>query len=110
MNFKISAKQDKESLNLFLQGDFDGSSAQELLYTLRNLSTESKHIVVKTENLNRLLPFGLNVFRYNLGVLKERAERFLFTGKYGASLAEAWPKPVRPIYESPEDQEHPACG
>jgi anti-anti-sigma regulatory factor len=80
-NFKMSLQKQSESLHIRLSGDFDGTSAHQLLRTLRNHSRTSKRILISTGSLKEVHLFGKNVFHKNLEFLNGQACDVRFTGK-----------------------------
>lgn len=76
-NFKLSLHRTRDSLHLKLYGDFDGTSAYELINTLHHYCNTSRQIFIDTEDLKTIHPFGRNVFQMKVGNLK----RFIFIGK-----------------------------
>jgi len=95
-NFKINFQKNAGSVYLMLEGDFDGSSAQQLLYWMRHARTEKSRVVIDTSALERIEPFGLNVFHYNLGSLKNHARGFIFMGPKARLFTDQWPAAPRP--------------
>ena len=85
-----------EILCLELKGDFDGSSAMQLLYALRHHMRDAGKVIVETDTLGCLEAFGLNVFHYNMGDLRRVSKRIVFTGKYAQTFAELWPEGKEP--------------
>ena len=86
-NFKISVRQDGDGLNLVMQGDFDGTSACELLDVLKNKCNGIDRVFIDTSGLNEIHPFGQDTFQNNLYVLKSQPIRFIFTGKNATQIA-----------------------
>jgi hypothetical protein len=80
-NFRISARKNGENLHLKLMGDFDGTSAHELLNVLRKRADYTSRVFIYTGSLRNIFPFGLNVFHTNLDVLKGQSVELLFTGE-----------------------------
>lgn len=82
-NFQIITQRKKENLHMKLMGDFDGSSAMELLYVIKKTCLSATKVFIDTSRLNHIEPFGLDVLRHNLGFLKKGANKFVFpvTGK-----------------------------
>jgi anti-anti-sigma regulatory factor len=80
-NFRISTHRNGEELHLKLVGDFDGTSAHELLDVLKKRADHASRVFIHTGSLRNIHPFGLNVFHANLDVLKGRSVRFEFTGE-----------------------------
>ena len=86
-NFKINVHQEIDSLHIRLMGDFDGSSAFELLNALGEKSNNYKSILVDTHRLKEVYPFGREVFYYNFLRMKNRPKRFRFVGPNALHLA-----------------------
>ena len=78
-NFKISIHRNSENLHLKLMGDFDGTSAYELLKVLKRYGNRTARIFIHTSSLRNIYPFGVNVFHKNLGVLKKQFLTLVFT-------------------------------
>jgi anti-anti-sigma regulatory factor len=86
-NFKISIHRNEENLHLKLQGDFDGTSAHELLNTLKKYVSRTSKIFIHTSALKNIHPFGLDVFHSHLDLLKGRSATLVITGEYASQLA-----------------------
>ena len=78
-NFRIAVHRNGETHHLKLVGDFDGTSAHELLNTLKKSGDHASRIFVDTGSLRNIYPFGLDVFHTNLHVLKGRCIELVFT-------------------------------
>jgi hypothetical protein len=74
-------------------GDFDGTSAFELLNVLKGKSDRTSKVFIHTSGLRNIYPFGLNVFHNNLNVLKGKLAEFVFTGENACQLAPEKPMP-----------------
>jgi hypothetical protein len=85
-NFKLFSHETKEALHLKLYGDFDGTSAHELLNTLKTNTSRFGQIFIDTEELNTIHPFGRDIFQHNLRTLKNRLNCFIFIGKHKNGL------------------------
>ncbi len=79
-NFKIFMHRTIDNLHLNLKGDFDGSSAFELFNILKENLNSTKRILINTNNLKKIYPFGWEVFNYNLSKLKDHRIRIQFIG------------------------------
>ena len=91
MNFKIVVHRNCENVHLKLTGDFDGSSAYELLDVMRRNSSAFKDFhTYRVFEANRAL-WG-ETFRNNLNAVKTTSLRLLFTGNNARQLA---PKKVK---------------
>ena len=82
-NFKILAHINDKNLHIKLIGDFDGSSACELLDCIGKHHSKFSNIFIHTNCLKRLYPFGLDVFRGNIHELSKKNPkvRIIFTGE-----------------------------
>ena len=85
-NFKFLSNRIRDRICLKLYGDFDGSSACELINVLKNYRHGSYQIFIETDNLNIIHPFGMDVFRKNLNALDTRINNIIITGKHKFSL------------------------
>ena len=96
LNFGISVYRNNKILHLKLSGDFDGSSALQLIHLMHNCLEEAEQVIIHTGSISCIEPFGLNVFRYNLGSLLRHPMKFVFIGENALSLIEKWPDNSRP--------------
>ncbi len=86
-NFRIQKHRRNGELYLNLIGDFDGSSAMELVNVLNNHAGGTEKIFVHTCFVSSMIPFGEEVFKKKLRVNGKRFDDFVFTGQYGESMA-----------------------
>jgi anti-anti-sigma regulatory factor len=86
-NFKIAIHRMNASLELELAGDFDGTSACELLNVLNEKCDGVDRVLVDTSGLKEIYPFGLDTFQNNLYRLKEKPIRLVFTGENATRIA-----------------------
>jgi len=86
-NFRVFAHRNSENLHLKLIGDFDGTSAHELLNVLKRYCHRTSRIFIHTSCLRNIHPFGRNVFHNNLDVLKGQSVKLVFTGENASRLA-----------------------
>jgi hypothetical protein len=86
-NFWISAHRNSDSLNIELIGDFDGTSACELLNVLEENCDGIAKVFINTSGLKDVYPFGRDTFRNNLYLLKDRQFRLVFTGENATRIA-----------------------
>ncbi len=61
-NFKIQTRHNHRALHLQLTGDFDGSSACELLSALEDCLDTANRVYVHTKTLHEIHMFGRMVF------------------------------------------------
>jgi len=85
-NFKIHSHRNGDSIHLNLLGDFDGSSAQQLVELLRNKCRGTSKVFIHTNYLKEIHPFGRNVFLNNVDFLNKECGRLLFTGENAEEL------------------------
>ena len=79
-NFKILIHQNSENLHLKLLGDFDGSSARELLETIKDHRHCVQKVIIHTNGLREINPFGKGVFQKTFQEINKLGFSFVFTG------------------------------
>jgi anti-anti-sigma regulatory factor len=80
LSFRIVMHQNRENLHLRLIGDFDGSSAFELLEVLKERAHAVQKVFIHTNSLAEVHPFGQGVFEKRAPELKEDLQKIHFTG------------------------------
>lgn len=86
-NFRISMHRNSENLHLKLMGDFDGTSACELINVLRKNSNDLRTVFIHTSCLKTIYPFGREVFRRNISELNGQRTFITFTGDNAGQIA-----------------------
>jgi hypothetical protein len=86
-NFKISVHRTIDNLYIRLTGDFDGSSAWELINAIRENLNNFKFIKIDTSKLKKVYPFGREVFRSNLLNVTDERIRIQFSGSNALGIA-----------------------
>lgn len=87
-NFNILVTETGDHICLKLNGDFDGSSACELVNLLNGSGLpDSSEILVDTDSLKHVYPFGLDILHHRLYELKSRKAPLIFTGKMSGRFA-----------------------
>ncbi len=86
-NFKIFVHKNSENLHLKLIGDFDESSACELLNVLKSNCIGASKVFIHTSCLKCIHPFGREIFHKKLEALNNRSISVLFTGEEASQLA-----------------------
>jgi len=86
-NFRIFMHRNSDSLHLKLAGDFDGTSAFELVDMVKKNGPGLRKVFIHTSNLKTIHPFGLQVFEKSLSALKGSSFQLLFTGEYAQQIA-----------------------
>ena len=79
-NFKILTDRSEDRIHLRLYGDFDGSSAFELIHLLKKYRPHASKIHIHTQGLNQIHPFGLDIFNKSYGIMNECVNRIAFSG------------------------------
>ena len=79
-----------DRIRLKLYGEFDGSSACELINFIQNCINGANQILIDTNNLATIHSFGMYVFLKNLTVLGVDTNKIIITGKNKFSLKQGW--------------------
>ena len=67
-------------------GDFDGSSAFELINTLKEHNRSSAKVYINTDGLASLYPFGMDVFQKKCTV-NRLCRDLIFIGEHATEIA-----------------------
>ena len=86
-NFKVEFKKSSEDLHLHVSGDFDGSSAWELLNLIHEKYDGKGRVIINTQNLCEIYPFGCSTFQCRLHLCRLPANRLFFKGEKGFDIA-----------------------
>ena len=89
-HFKILVHQSSDTLHLKLVGDFDGTSAHELINVIKKYSNRFGRIFIHTSGVKQVFDFGRSVFRSAFPANGERPVKLIFTGPAGRQLAPEW--------------------
>ena len=89
-NFKIFVNKKNALLHVKLIGEFDGSSAFELINLLKEHCRKNGEIVIHTEDLFTIHPFGCQVFQKESHILHQKSAQIIFTGEHAIKLAPSW--------------------
>jgi len=85
-NFNIHSLKTRDSLHLKLTGDFDGSSAHELINMLTERCKGIYDIFIDTNDLKSIHPFGIEVFQKNLCSSKLSFKNLVFIRSNGNTI------------------------
>lgn len=80
-NFHMFQHRTHDTLHVKLMGDFDGSSASELIHVLKNNQFSYYQVIVNTLELDAIHPFGLAVFQQRLSEIEASGPAVRFIGK-----------------------------
>ena len=98
-NFHVEFEKSDGNLHVRPSGDFDGSSAWELVNLLHEQYDGQGQVYIYTANLTALRPFGCSTFQCRLNRRHLPFERLHFKGDKGAEIA---PKGSTVITHSPK--------
>ena len=85
-NFGINLDKTSDGVGLKLAGDFDGTSAYELIYAIKKLPEDTGRINICTNGLKNTYPFGLDVFHRFMRSLRGQSAKIVFTGHNASRL------------------------
>jgi anti-anti-sigma regulatory factor len=80
-NFQILPYKTRDSLHLKLAGDFDGSSAHELIKALVDNDKGYYQVFIDTNDLKTIHPFGREVLEKKLGSISKQFKNPIFIGE-----------------------------
>jgi hypothetical protein len=86
-NFGIAIDKSSNSFSLKLEGDFDATSAYELIYAIKKLLEHPGRVHIQTNGLKNIYPFGLDVFHRFICSLNGKSAKVVFTGKNATQLS-----------------------
>ena len=86
-NFQIESKKHNGDWHINPKGDFDGSSAWELLNLLMDHYNDEERVLIETRNLKTVCPFGCSMFQCQFYQCRIPATRIMFKGAKGHALA-----------------------
>lgn len=84
-NFKIIRHQNSCNLHLKLTGDFDGTSADELVNALNTSKGIQGKIFIHTSSLKSLHPFGAELFKRRCR--RSIRQNVILTGEHALEMA-----------------------
>jgi len=87
VNFQIQFKKNNGNLHIQPKGDFDGSSAWELINLIHDQYEGKGRVFIDTRNLGEIHPFGCNTFQCRLNHRAMPPDRLCFKGKKGFKIA-----------------------
>lgn len=85
-NFGIVIDKKSDGFGLKLEGDFDATSAYELLYAIKKLPEDAVKVSIYTNGLKKMTPFGLDVFQKIMSSLNGQSNKIVFSGKNASKL------------------------
>ena len=86
-NFGIAVGRNSDGFGLQLAGDFDGTSASELIYAIKKLPEKTVKLYIYTNGLKTIQPFGLDIFYKFMRFLNGQSAKVVFTGRNASQLS-----------------------
>lgn len=86
-NFKIVYEKNKGNLHVHPSGDFDGSSAWELIHLIHDQYDGQGEVHIDTRLLREMCPFGCSTFQCRLNLKQVPPARLYFKGERGYKIA-----------------------
>ncbi len=86
-NFEITIDKTSDGFGLKLTGDFDATSAYELIYAIKKLPEKARRLDIYTNDLKNINPFGLDVFHRCIKLSGINSAKIVFNGKYALQLS-----------------------
>ena len=86
-NFGIAVDRNSDGFGLQLAGDFDGTSASELIYAIKKLPEKTVKLYIYTNGLKTIQPFGLDIFHKFMRSLDGQSTKIVFTGRKASLLS-----------------------
>jgi len=86
-NFGITVDKNSDGFGLKLAGDFDATSAYELIYAIKKLPEASIKLYIYTNDLKTIHPFGLDIFHKFMSSLNGQSAKIVFTGNNASHLS-----------------------
>lgn len=86
-DFQVLVHKNESSLHLKLFGEFDESSAKEVLRIIKEGSNRTPKIFIHTNCLNQIHPEAEKVFKENIDSMQAQSIPLLFTGEKANQLA-----------------------
>ena len=85
-NFGITIDRNSDGFSLKLAGDFDATSAYELVYAIKKLPFGISRLYICTNGLKTINPLGLDIFHKFMRSLNGQSAKIVFTGNHASEL------------------------
>lgn len=86
-NFKFSTYRNSENIHIKLFGDFDITSALELIHFMEKSSDAVSKIFIHTSSLKQIFPYDKEILQDHLDFLNKGTLLLLLTGEEASKLA-----------------------
>jgi hypothetical protein len=91
-NFGLAIDRNSDGFGLQLAGDFDGTSAYELIYAIKKLPEDTIKLYIYTNGLKTIHPFGLDIFHKFMRSFNGQSAKIVFTGRNASQLSPGIPR------------------
>ena len=81
-NFQLFNIRNRDNLHLSMHGDFDGTSAFELITALLEKDEDYFTVFIDTNEINEVYSFGIEVLKKNLNLPAMKKRNLIFIGKH----------------------------
>ena len=81
-NFQLFQSSNNDSIHIYMRGDFDATSAHELINALKKQNRDCYTVFIDTNDLNRIYTFGIDVFQKKMITRIINSRSLVFIGKH----------------------------
>jgi hypothetical protein len=100
-NFQLESNKRNGNLYVRPSGDFDGSSAWELVNLLHEKYDGKGRIFIDTRKLHKICSFGCSTFQCRLNLKQVPVEQLYFKGENGYAIAPKGSRVLIPTRKTP---------
>jgi hypothetical protein len=86
-NFIILLRETRDGLHMNLTGNFDEYAAHNLFNALKEYGSKFYKIIIDTNDLMSIHPYGRYVFQKNLSSLNKKISNLIFIGENEYNIA-----------------------
>jgi hypothetical protein len=86
-NFGIAIDKNSDGIGLKLKGDFDATSACELIFAIKKSPEDTIKICIYTNGLKNIYLLGLEVFHKSMNSPNGQSTEIVFTGNSASQLS-----------------------
>jgi anti-anti-sigma regulatory factor len=86
-NFGLAIDRNSDGFGLQLAGDFDGTSAHELIHAIKKFPEDTVKLYIYTNGLKTIQPFGLDIFHKFMRSHNGQSTKIVFTGRNASKLS-----------------------
>ncbi len=101
IHFQVTFRKNNGNLHVSPKGDFDGSSAWELVNLLQEQYEGTGRVFINTKNLRKVCSFGCRTFKCNIHLSRVPVNQLFFKGEKGFEIAPNGSKVIVPFKKLP---------